>query len=291
MQPSAVTDPAVREGHLACLGPHGFHRTAYTEWGDPGNPHVVICVHGLTRNGRDFDALAARLSKKCRVICPDVVGRGKSDWLPHKADYGYPLYLGDMAALIARSGAERVDWIGTSMGGLIGVLLAAMPQAPLRRLVINDVGPFIPKAALERIASYVGRDPHFVDAAEAEAYLRRVHEPFGPLTDDQWRHLARFGTRPAEGGRIALAYDPGIAEAFRTGIRDVDLWPVWKQVQCDVLITRGAKSDLLSAETAQTMIKQGPARGRLVEFAGVGHAPMFMSDDQMSVVESFLLAV
>ncbi|MBK8018968.1 MAG: alpha/beta hydrolase [Betaproteobacteria bacterium] len=178
------------------------------------------------------------------------------------------------------------------MGGLVGMLLAAMPQAPIRRLVISD------EAGLHTQGRRSNGSPPtwaairtFVDAAKQRPTFGVSIEPFGPLTDDQWRHLARFGTRSAEGGRIALAYDPGIAEAFRSGIRDVDLWPVWKQVQCDVLITRGAKSDLLSAETAQTMIKQGPARGRLVEFAGVGHAPMFMSEDQMSVVESFLLAV
>lgn len=280
----------MRSSFLNCLGPHGFHRLHYTEWGDSANPHVVLCVHGLTRNGRDFDVLASRLSDRCRVICPDVAGRGRSDWLLEKADYGYPLYLDDMAALIARSGAERVDWVGTSMGGLIGMLLAALPGAPIRRLIVNDVGPFIPVAALERIAAYVGQDSRFVDLAELENHLRRIHEPFGPLTDGQWRHLAEHGCRRTPDGRYALNYDPGIAEAFRGGVKDVDLWPLWDKLRCEVLITRGGCSDLLLADTATEMVRRGPAGTRLATFPDIGHAPMFMSPDQIAVVEGFLFA-
>ena len=175
---------------LRCLGPHGFHRLAYWEWPGPKGARTVLCVHGLTRNGRDFDALAEALSATCRVVCPDVVGRGKSEWLSDPADYGYSTYLADMAALIARLDVEAIDWVGTSMGGLIGMMLAAQPGAPIRRLVINDVGPLIAKEGLERIASYVGRDPSFRDLAELEAALRVVAASFGPLSDAQWRHLA-----------------------------------------------------------------------------------------------------
>ena len=278
----------MRERQLSCLGPHGFHRLAYTEWGDPDHPHVVVCVHGLTRNGRDFDHLASRLAARCRVLCPDVVGRGRSEWLTHKVDYAYPTYLADMAALVARSGARQVDWVGTSMGGLIGTFLAATPGTPIRRMVVNDVGPFIPRAALERIAAYVGTEPRFADLAEAEAYLRRVHAPFGPLSDAQWRHLAAHGTRPRPEGGFGLAYDPGIAEAFRGGVADVDLWPVWDRVGCEVLVVRGAESDLLDAATAGRMVEALGARARLVEFAGIGHAPAFMAEDQIAAVESFL---
>lgn len=278
----------MRSSFLHCLGPHGFHRLHYTEWGDRSCRHVVICAHGLTRNGRDFDTLASRLSERCRVICPDIVGRGRSDWLPEKADYGYPLYLDDMAALIARSGAEQVDWVGTSMGGLIGMLLAALPGAPIRRLLINDVGPFIPVAALERIAAYVGQDQRFVDMAELEAHLRRIHEPFGPLTDAQWRHLAEHGARRADDGRFALNYDPGIADAFQGGVKDVDLWPLWDKLRCDVLVTRGGRSDLLLEDTAREMVRRGPPGTRVATFAAVGHAPMFMSDDQIAAAEGFL---
>lgn len=278
----------MRTRSISCLGPLGFHRTAYTEWGDPEHPHVVVCVHGLTRNGRDFDVLAEALAERCRVICPDVVGRGLSDWLPDPAGYGYPQYLADMTALIARSGADRVDWVGTSMGGLIGMMLAAQPGAPIGRLVVNDVGAFIPKASLERIAGYVGNDPAFANEAALEHYLRRVASPFGPLTDDQWRHLARHGGRRADDGSLRLAYDPGIAAAFRGGVADVDLWPVWERIRGDVLIVRGADSDLLLRDTAVAMTHRGPAAAQLVEFAGIGHAPTFMAADQIEAVEAFL---
>jgi pimeloyl-ACP methyl ester carboxylesterase len=180
----------MRERHLSCLGPHGFFRVAYTEWAGPPGAPAAICVHGLTRNGRDFDALARALSATHRVVCPDIPGRGKSDWLSHPADYGYPVYMSVAAALIARLDVEQVDWVGTSMGGLIGMLLGAQPGAPIGRLVVNDVGPFLPKAALERIGSYVGQDPRFATSAELEAYLRRVHAARG------WR--ARPRLRPAD---------------------------------------------------------------------------------------------
>lgn len=276
--------------HYLGLGPHGFHRIHYTQWGDPDNPRVLLCVHGLTRNGRDFDRLAAALADRYRVLCPDVVGRGRSQWLAVKADYGYPQYCADMAALIARSGAESVDWVGTSMGGLIGMMLAAQPQSPVRRLAINDVGPFIPKIALERIAAYVGLPVSFGDIDELETYLRVVAAPFGPLTDDQWRHLAEHSARPLEAGGYALAYDPGIAEAFKgVELADVNLWPVWEAVRCPVLALRGAESDVLTAADFQAMQERGP-RARGVEFAGVGHAPALMAKEQIAVIRDWLAA-
>lgn len=274
---------------LLNLGPHGFHRTRYYEWGDADNPRVVICVHGLTRNGRDFDFLAQALATDYRVICPDVVGRGKSDRLPHAQDYGYPLYLSDMAALIARAGVEQVDWVGTSMGGLIGMMLAAQPYTPIRRLVINDVGPLVPKAALERLSTYVGRSESFVDLHAVNAYLRDVLAPFGPLTDAQWQHLADHGATQNADGSYALAYDPGIAAAFRGPLQDVALWPVWDAVRCPALVLRGSESDLLRRDTALEMTRRGP-RARLHEVAGVGHAPALMSADQIDVVRTFLAA-
>lgn len=278
-----------RTGAVSCLGPQGFHRMAYTEWGPEDHPQVVLCVHGLTRNGRDFDILAQALAGRCRVICPDVVGRGRSDWLKDPAGYGYPQYLGDLTTLIARTGAAQVDWVGTSMGGLIGMLLAAQPGVPIRRLVMNDVGAFIPKAALERIGTYVGKDPVFADVDALEAYLRRVAAPFGPLTDAQWRHLAEHGGRVADDGTLRLAYDPGIAIAFSGGVTDVDLRAVWERVRCDVLITRGTDSDLLTRETAEAMLSRN-GRTQLVDFDGIGHAPTFMSADQITAVSHFLFA-
>jgi len=277
-----------RFGTLRCLGPHGFHRVRYAEWGAANQTHVVVCVHGLTRNGRDFDVLAQRLSTRCRVVCPDVVGRGLSDRLANADDYGYPLYLSDMAALIARTGAERVDWVGTSMGGLIGMLLAAQPESPIRRLVMNDVGPFIPKAALERLAIYVGADPRFDTLEAVERYLRQVFAPFGPLTDEQWGHLAQHSALRLDSGRFALAYDPAIGNAFKKPPEDVNLWPVWKALRQPTLVTRGADSDLLLATTAREMADSAPPGSKLVEFAGIGHAPAFMAEDQIAAVETFL---
>jgi pimeloyl-ACP methyl ester carboxylesterase len=279
----------MRAREMRNLGPHGFHRTRYSEWGDPANPRVVICVHGLTRTGRDFDTLAQALAPHFRVLCPDVVGRGSSDWLANPADYGYPLYLSDLTALIARTGVDSVLWVGTSMGGLIGMLLAAQPGNPIRKLVLNDVGPLVPKAALERLAQYVGKAPRLRDLDQYEAYLREVFEPFGPLTDGQWRHLASSSARSNDDGTVGPAYDPGIAAAFAGELQDVVMWPVWDAVTCPALVLRGTQSDLLLHETAVQMTQRGP-RAKLREFDGVGHAPALMSVDQIEVVRNFLLA-
>lgn len=278
----------MRQREFAPIGPHGPHRVAWTEWGDPDNPRVVMCVHGLTRNGRDFDVLARELCGRYRVVCPDVAGRGRSQWLEHPLDYGYPLYLSDMRALVEELGAARVDWVGTSMGGLIGMLMAATPGNPIARLVMNDVGPFIPRAALERIADYVGRDPRFRSLAEAEACLRQVHAPFGPLSDDDWRHMAQHGTRVAPDGLLALGYDPAIAQAFGGPLADVDLWPAWDALTCPVLVLRGAESDLLDGTTTVRMRDTDPARVSVVTFPGVGHAPALTTPDQVAAVSAFL---
>ena len=273
---------------LSCLSPHGFHRLGYYEWGDPANSKVLICVHGLTRNGRDFDDIARALSSEYRVLCPDMPGRGKSEWLTHTEDYAYPVYCADMAALIARSGAETVDWIGTSMGGVIGMLLAAQPNSPIRKLVINDVGPFIPKASLERLSTYVGK-PVSYDSFEAfEQYIRVVSASFGPLTDAQWRHLTETTARRKADGRWETNYDPAIALPFTKPIADVVLWPYWDQVRSPTLLLRGKESDLLLGETAHDMTMRGP-KAKLVEFAGIGHAPMLMAQSQIAVVRDFLL--
>jgi pimeloyl-ACP methyl ester carboxylesterase len=279
----------MRARELRCLGLHGFHRVAYYEWGDEENPHVVVCVHGLTRNGRDFDALARALAADYRVVCPDVAGRGRSPWLIHKQDYGYPLYLSDMAALVARTGAEKVDWVGTSMGGLIGMMLAAQPDNPIQRLVLNDVGPFIPKAALERLATYVGKAPRFGTLDQFEVYLRTVLAPFGPLTDAQWRHLVEHSSHRYDDGTLGVAYDPRIGDAFESALQDVVLWPVWDAISCATLVLRGKQSDLLLHETAEEMTRRGP-KARLVEFDGIGHAPALMAEDQIAVVRDFLSA-
>jgi pimeloyl-ACP methyl ester carboxylesterase len=274
---------------LRCLGPHGFHRLAYWEWPGPSGARTVLCVHGLTRNGRDFDRLAEALARRFRVVCPDMPGRGKSDWLSAAADYAYPLYLADLAALIARLDVEEVDWVGTSMGGILGMLMAAQPGAPIRRLVVNDIGPLIAKEGVQRIGSYVGRDPSFADAAALEAELRALAAGFGPLSDAQWRHLASISTRRKADGSLGFAYDPQIGDAIRAAPPvDVDLWPTWEAIRCPALVLRGAVSDILRREDAQAMAERGP-KAKLVEFAGVGHAPALMADDQIGAVRDFLV--
>lgn len=270
------------------LLPQGFFDLAYCEWG-PADGVPVICAHGLTRNARDFDVLAAALAGSGRrVVAVDFPGRGRSDWLPDPGAYGFPVYLGALTALMARLDAPRVDWVGTSMGGLAGMMLAAQPRSPVRRLVINDVGPFIPAAALARIASYVGKAPVFGSLAEVEAYLRVVAAPFGALSDDQWQHLARHGAVPAGSG-WRLHYDPAIATAFGAApAADVDLWPLWDRVSCPVLVIRGAESDLLLAETLDEMERRGAGRVARAVFAGCGHAPALMAAGQIAAIAGFL---
>jgi pimeloyl-ACP methyl ester carboxylesterase len=280
--------PMTENSYLS-LGAHGFHRIVYGEWGSDA-ARTVVCVHGLTRNGRDFDALAEALQTDFRIVCPDLPGRGRSHWLPVATEYGPPAYLADMAALIARLGEDEVDWVGTSLGGLLGMMLAAQPNNPIRRLVLNDIGAFVGKEALRRISGYVGTDPLFADLDALEGYLREVHAPFGPLTDAQWRHLATHSARPDPAGDgFRLHYDPGLAAPFKAGFdADVDLWPLWDAIACPVLILRGADSDILSHETAETMLTRGP-EAELIEFPGIGHAPMLMDPAQITAVREFLL--
>jgi pimeloyl-ACP methyl ester carboxylesterase len=284
-----LTATLPRERHLASLSPHGFHRVVYYEWGDPGNDRVVVCVHGLGRNGRDFDVLGEALAPTHRVLAVDMPGRGRSDWLADPHDYVFPTYLTVLTALIARSGADRVDWVGTSMGGLLGITVAAMPQAPIGRLVVNDVGPTIEVPALERIAAYFGMDPTFATYEEVETYIRAVSAPFGALTDEQWAHVTRTNVRQRIDGTWAPGYDPAIAVPFREAPAPANLWPLWDAIRCPTLLLRGAQSDLLSAGTAAEMCARGP-QCDLVEFAGVGHAPTLLSAEQCEPVVRFLRA-
>ncbi|MGE5465957.1 MAG: alpha/beta fold hydrolase [Ignavibacteria bacterium] len=281
----------MRERSVRCLSPAGFHDMAYVEWGAPDNPRVVVCVHGLTRCARDFDFLAQALAADYRVVCPDVAGRGRSDWLKDKALYAIPQYAADMATLIARLDVESVDWVGTSMGGLIGMALAAQEKTPIARLVLNDVGPVITGASIARIGQYVGNAPRFDGMEQAEAFVRFVSATFGPLTDAQWRHLTVHAVRTAADGKVEFRYDPGIAVPFRTetgdGSKDVELWPLYDAIRCPTLAIRGAQSDLLTPETHAAMALRGP-RAQLVEVPGVGHAPMFTDELQIGLVDAFL---
>ena len=277
----------MRSRYFRGLSRAGFHRLHYTEWGDPEAP-VIVCVHGLTQNARTFDALATALAPTRRVVCLDVAGRGRSDRLADPMAYDYPQYLADMAVLFARLDVDTLDFVGTSMGGIIGMLMAALPGHPIARLVVNDVGPFIPKEALARIRDYVGRDFRFADIGELEAHMRKAYAPFGPLTDAQWRKLAEDAALRGEDGSISQAYDPAIAVPVKAApLQDVDLWPFWDRVSCPVLLLHGAGSDLLLAETAAEMQTRGP-RTKLVEFVGVGHAPALLADDQIGAVKDFL---
>lgn len=275
--------------YIPCLGPQGFHKVAYTEWGAAEGKPTLVCVHGMTRNSRDFDYLAAAMEDRYRVVSMDAVGRGKSDWLADHAGYGFAQYLPDAAALLARLDVEEVDWVGTSMGGLIGMMLAARPNSPIRRLVLNDIGPFIPKSFLGRIRSYVGADPHFADIGELEAHIRKIHASFGPLSDEEWRHLAAHNARKLEGGGLGLAYDPDISKASFNpdGPEDVEMWSIWEQVKCPVLVLRGAESDLLLPETVERMKSSGPGC-EAVDIPGCGHAPSLMPADQIAIVRDWL---
>ena len=280
----------MRQHTVQCLSPGGLHRMAYVEWGDAKNPRVLVCVHGLTRNARDFDFLAKSLSQHYRVVCPDVVGRGRSNWLRIKDHYQLQQYAADMVTLIARLNVEEVHWVGTSMGGLIGMALAAQADTPITRLVLNDVGPVISAAAVKRIGEYVGQMPEFASFKDAEQYIRLVSAPFGKLTDAQWKHLTEHVTRQKADGGFELVYDPGIAEPFRKamGDEDVSLWPLYDAIRCPTQVVRGAESDLLSHETCLEMGARGP-KAMIAEIPGVGHAPMFLDEAQVAVVREFLL--
>ena len=262
-----------------------FHRLAWMEWGDAAAP-PVICVHGLTRNGRDFDRLAEALSDAFRVICPDLPGRGRSGWLPDPALYQpatYVLALSHLLAVIDRP----VGWVGTSLGGICGMLVAAAEGQPIEKLVLNDIGPFIPAAALARIGGYIAAPDPFDDLAAVECYLRRVHAPFGALTDADWGHLARHSARPLPDGRLALHYDPAIASPLlETEPQDQSFWPLWERVRIPVLVLRGESSDLLEPATLARMEQSG---ARSLAVAGAGHAPGLMDAPTIAMVRGFLL--
>ncbi|WP_432696612.1 alpha/beta fold hydrolase [Marinobacterium sp. YM272] len=279
----------MRRGEILSLDSAGFHRLRYQEWGSASNERVLICVHGLARNSRDFDDLALALSRNYRVICPDLPGRGESEWLTDPGDYGLPQYVQDMVVLIARIGAEKVDWIGTSLGGLIGICLAAQPNTPIRRLVLNDIGPFVPQSALQRISDYLG-DHRFDDEVQMETWMRALYTAFADISDDQWKHLIAHGQRRCEDGRLGLHYDPGIARnAELSAQADVDIWPLWDRVGCPQMLLHGADSDVLTAEVVSQMQAKQPAL-QVHSLPGIGHAPALMSKQQIALLVEWLRA-
>lgn len=271
---------------VRCLNATGFHNMVYHEWGSCDNERVIICVHGLARNSRDFDELALALSRDYRVVCPDIVGRGESDWLPAGQVYGIPQYLNDMMTLMARLNVNQVDWVGTSMGGIIGMCLAALPDSPIKNLVLNDIGAFVPASSLQRISRYLG-DKRFHSSFEVESYLRETYSSFKNLSDIQWQHLAKYGSRELADGEYALHYDPAIAQAAEdSSHEDVNLWPVWSAVQVPQLLVWGESSDVLQEETVRTMEKN--EKLELFSQPGIGHAPSLMESDQIGKIQAWL---
>lgn len=280
---------------VQCLSPAGLHNMAYKEWGDPQNPEVLLCVHGVTRVSDDFDALATAMADRYRVICPDVVGRGRSSWLTNPQFYQLPQYVSDMVTLIARLDVKQVDWFGTSMGGLIGMGVAALKDNPIRKMMLNDIGPTINFAALMRIAEYMGKEVRFPTFEAGVDYIRTIAAPFGPHSDEQWRKLAGDVLRQQKDGQWSRHYDPAIAQAFSTFTEEnaaqseAALWAIYDAIQCPVLLVRGSESDLLSRETADLMTQRGP-RAALTELAGIGHAPTFMQPEQIALARDFFIA-
>lgn len=289
---------AARIKSVQCISPAGLHRMAYKEWGDPDNQKVLVCVHGVTRVGDDFDSLALALSDQYRVVCPDVVGRGRSGRLRNPLLYQIPQYISDMVTLIARvtanSDGGTVDWFGTSMGGLIGMGLASLPESPIARLVLNDIGPTLDPVALARIGDYIAQDLRFKSFSEGAKFVREVSASFGAHTEDQWRKLAADVLRQNEEGEWVRHYDMGLAEPLRGSTPEkakadeAALWAAYDAIRCPTLLVRGAESDLLSHETAQAMLTRGP-KPQLVEIPNTGHAPTFINADQIAIARKFLV--
>lgn len=296
-----MAEPTLNYVH--CPDASSGHRMAYWTWGASDAPRTVVCVHGLSRQGRDFDVLAQELVDRSRgamcVVCPDVVGRGRSDWLADPLGYQIPTYVADMAALCAQLGVKSVDWVGTSMGGLIGMGVAAHGAAlgvQVNRLVLNDVGPTLEWDAIVRIGQYLGKNMEFDSVQQAADAMWLVSSSFGPHTREQWLALSRPMVKPVGDGseHVRLHYDPAIAEPFRQVTQasaaqgESLLWQTYDAITSTTLLLRGAQSDLLSPETALAMTQRGP-QATLVEFAGVGHAPTLIAPDQIDTVARFLL--
>ncbi|SEN13252.1 Pimeloyl-ACP methyl ester carboxylesterase [Duganella sp. CF517] len=283
---------------VQCLSLAGLHRMAYKEWGDAGNPNVLVCVHGVTRVSDDFDSMARALAADYRVICPDVVGRGRSDWLRNPQLYRIPQYVSDMVTLLARvldqGPAQKVDWFGTSMGGLIGLGLASLQDNPIRKLVLNDIGPVLAPAALQRIGDYIGQDLRFDTFDDGARFVRDVSASFGQHSDQEWHKLATDVLRQDKDGKWVRHYDMALSLPFRSatpesaGMDEAMLWAAYDAIACPTLLVRGADSDLLTRETAALMAQRGP-KATLVEIPHVGHAPTFIHDDQIAIARKFLL--
>ena len=281
-----------RRSNVAVLMDGVLKHMAVHEWGDEKNPRVALCVHGLSRNGRDFDVLADALSKDFRVLCPDIPGRGQSDWLASTEHYSIPTYVRFINAMLIQFGVQSYDWIGTSMGGLIGMVMAsglAAPGSTMKRFVINDIGPVLEVEAIKRIASYVGLAPNFASYPELYAATRAAITTFGPLTEEQYQHMISTSCGQRADGRWEFNIDPKVGDAFRAGLaaKATDMWPLWLAVKQPTLILRGANSDLLSAATLAKMVQTHPSAIALT-VAETGHAPMIFDAPTVAAVCNFL---
>jgi pimeloyl-ACP methyl ester carboxylesterase len=279
-----------RQRRVQCASPSGLHRMSYLEWGSRDSPRVLVCAHGLTRSAHDFDFLARELAAHYRVVCPDLPGRGDSDWLKNPMEYQLPIYVNDMVTLVARLDVESLHWVGTSLGGLIGMTLAALPDSPVTKLVLNDVGPVLDPASLARIGAYVGKWPPLPSIEAAEAYVRAVSAPFGAHSDAEWRFLTEHLVRKNPDGSLRMHYDPALALSFKApgSSQHLQLWSLYDAIRCPTLVLRGQHSDVLTRETAHDMAQRGP-RAKVVEIPNVGHAPTLIHEDQRRVVRDFLL--
>lgn len=296
----------MKKDYFLGLSEEGFHRVVYSEWGEFDNTQLpIICVHGLTRNRHDFDDLAKYLSDKGNhVFCPDIVGRGDSDWFKNPLHYTYEQYISDMTGMIARVHKERVNWIGSSMGGLLGMFLASMSNSPIERLVINDIGPQIPAKGIARLAKYAGKEPEFSSILEAKNYFKSVYTGFGNLSDEQWLTLTKNSIREISPGKFAAKLDPGVKimpakskiawralmhplKALEGTFFDIDLWPIWHNVSCPVLVIHGRMSDLLTPPIIEKMQK---SHGNIdvVEVDDAGHAPALLDPQQHELIYQWL---
>lgn len=289
----------MKENYIHGISEEGFHRMYYREYGQETAANTLVCVHGLTRNSCDFHFLAEALKNKHRVVAPDVVGRGKSDHLKDPQNYGYEQYLSDMNALLQRLNVEKVDWLGTSMGGLFGIIMAAQPKNPIKRLILNDIGPFVPAGAIARIKMYASTEIVFDSLEQADETLKATYAPFGPMSPEQWEYLLKHSITKTKDG-YTLAYDPqatgvveGSAEDRRdkmvedNTIGDVTFWEFWDKITCPVLVINGRDSDILPPPVVKEMQSRGPKFDH-VYIEEAGHAPSLMPKDQIAHIEEWL---
>ncbi len=289
LQPLQVMKHELHQDFFWTLTPQGFNKIAYVDWGDPNNPEALICVHGLTRNSRDFDYLAGVLQNRYRVVCPDLLGRGESDYLGNAAFYNFSQYMKYMVILLARLGTQKVHWLGTSLGGIIGMMLAAQPNSPIKSLILNDVGMIIPSMTLQRLETYARDDHSFLNFHEAKTYFQTVLSPLGIKDPEAWDHITQFGIKRNEKGAFSLAYDPVLGQMTSETSPSLHLDAYWQAIKCPILVIRGEESDFLLPEILTKMLYFQP-QAKVVTIPHCGHAPSLMAPEQIQVVEEWLSA-